>query len=697
MGAKAFATGSHVAFRGSPDLHTTAHEAAHVVQQRGGGQLAGGVGQSGDRYEQHADAVADAVVAGRPAEGLLDQMAGGGSSSGAVQHLREEDKLAELAGEEQKLSPAARMAGERSLGAELGDVKVHEGKKSAAAAAAMGAKAFTHGQDIVLGEGAENSLNPVMAHEMAHTAQQKGAAKGVAQKSNRVAQGSSLEVDADQAAAAILQGRPANLAQKGAEQIACFEGGEHMQLGTEGFAKAGLVDPLTVGKVKAEAGLFTALQGDFYGGSWADLEADCNEKPEGVYRLFDVLKHEQGLRAAHYKYPWLNEEPDSDGAIIIAQMGLRAKYLTYASDNATHFGEKSEDAEKKFKLLEADNPAYASEIAFAQANFGANVAEYIRLHIDALKRAFADAIGGKSPDLALAMDAGANHFLTDAFASGHMRTPRDAMTKEYHAVFQAKGRALVDQFIDQQIPETVDVPAALGLGGVEALLPDSTKPPPINLASVKQHIKAALYPKMDGIMSTIADQAANFGAKQLHDADNKGGLKVHNNAHMAWTATGDHALSDEKQNIKIAEMAVAASASHTKRIYEMSLSKKSDKTGGTPPQMPFLSMKPIFDLLPIVDADNAPQQDWHWESASLWYKLGIINNLRKSFQGTIESATDHINYLVQQAASSALQQAMSALGKAGQWLMQHLQALVQWIAGKVPPIPPELLSNTLML
>jgi hypothetical protein len=301
----------------------------------------------------------------------------------------------------------------------------------------MGAKAFTHGQDIVLGEGVANSLNPVMAHEMAHTAQQKGAATGVAQKSDRVAQGSSFEVDADQAAASILQGRPAKLAQQGAEQIACFEGGEHMQLGTEGFAQAGIRDPLTVGKVKAEAGLFTALQGDFYGGNWADLEADCNDKPQGVYKLLDVLKREQGLRTAHYNDPTHNAEPDSDGAIIIASMGMRAKYLTYASDNATHFGEKSGDSEKKFESLVADNPAYAGEISFAQGNFGANVAEYIRLHIDALKRAFSDAIGGKGPDVALAMDAGANHFLTDVFASGHMRTPRDAMMKEYHTVFHA--------------------------------------------------------------------------------------------------------------------------------------------------------------------------------------------------------------------------------------------------------------------
>lgn len=81
LGAAAYAFGNNVAFGSSPDLHTAAHEAAHVVQQRGGVQLKGGIDQPGDEYERHADAVADAVVAGEPAGKLLDQIAGNASSA----------------------------------------------------------------------------------------------------------------------------------------------------------------------------------------------------------------------------------------------------------------------------------------------------------------------------------------------------------------------------------------------------------------------------------------------------------------------------------------------------------------------------------------------------------------------------------------------------------------------------------------
>lgn len=84
MGAGGFATKGSVGFADSPDLHTAAHEAAHFVQQQQGVQLLGGVGKKGDPYEQHADQVADAVVQGKSAEGLLDEVSGSGSSSSSA-------------------------------------------------------------------------------------------------------------------------------------------------------------------------------------------------------------------------------------------------------------------------------------------------------------------------------------------------------------------------------------------------------------------------------------------------------------------------------------------------------------------------------------------------------------------------------------------------------------------------------------
>ncbi len=75
MHASAYTTGDHVVFADTPGLDTVAHEAAHVVQQRNGVRIAGGIGQVGDSYEQQADAVARRVTMGQSAESLLDRLA----------------------------------------------------------------------------------------------------------------------------------------------------------------------------------------------------------------------------------------------------------------------------------------------------------------------------------------------------------------------------------------------------------------------------------------------------------------------------------------------------------------------------------------------------------------------------------------------------------------------------------------------
>lgn len=84
LGAQAFATGEQVGFAQAPDLHTAAHEAAHVLQQRAGGGPAGGLGRVGDAWERQADEVADRVARGQSAKPLLDRMLGQSASRGGT-------------------------------------------------------------------------------------------------------------------------------------------------------------------------------------------------------------------------------------------------------------------------------------------------------------------------------------------------------------------------------------------------------------------------------------------------------------------------------------------------------------------------------------------------------------------------------------------------------------------------------------
>lgn len=93
LGARAFAVGDAVGFAADPDLHTAAHETAHVVQQQRGVALAGGIDTPGDVHERHADAVADAVVAGQSAEALLDAHPSAAGARDAVAAQRDTKQI----------------------------------------------------------------------------------------------------------------------------------------------------------------------------------------------------------------------------------------------------------------------------------------------------------------------------------------------------------------------------------------------------------------------------------------------------------------------------------------------------------------------------------------------------------------------------------------------------------------------------
>src|SRR5262245_10964548 len=64
---------------------------------------------------------------------------------------------------------------ETGFGADLGAVRVHEGAAAARLALAHGARAFAYGHHVVLGAGESPRDVRLMAHEVAHVLQQRGA------------------------------------------------------------------------------------------------------------------------------------------------------------------------------------------------------------------------------------------------------------------------------------------------------------------------------------------------------------------------------------------------------------------------------------------------------------------------------------------------------------------------------------------
>src|SRR5262249_23619976 len=115
---------------------------------------------------------------------------------------------------------------EGSLGVELSGVRVHTGAESQSAAHSVGAKAYTTGQDIHFGEGHYEPTRwggqHLVAHEVAHTVQQRGASTGGgAQFKLEVSTpGDSYEHEADRAADAMVAGQAATVTSVSSATIA---------------------------------------------------------------------------------------------------------------------------------------------------------------------------------------------------------------------------------------------------------------------------------------------------------------------------------------------------------------------------------------------------------------------------------------------------------------------------------------------
>ena len=141
------------------------------------------VNQPGDRFEQEADRVAEAVVRGESAGAPI---AGGPGST--VQRTVDADGSVAFApdlvtdvlqGSGQPLDGSTRSTMEDRLGFDFSRVRIHTGAQAAESARAVRARAYTIGSDVVFGAGqyAPRSLEGqrLIAHELTHVRQQSAA------------------------------------------------------------------------------------------------------------------------------------------------------------------------------------------------------------------------------------------------------------------------------------------------------------------------------------------------------------------------------------------------------------------------------------------------------------------------------------------------------------------------------------------
>lgn len=139
------------------------------------------VGPAGDRYEQEADRMARQVIGRGPRKApgfasVVDRRGAAGVAGANASHPRAHSAVERAHPAGQRLPSRLRESMEQRFGADFSGVRTHRDAQADQLNRALGARAFTSGQDIFFRRGnydpASHSGRQVLAHELTHVLQQ---------------------------------------------------------------------------------------------------------------------------------------------------------------------------------------------------------------------------------------------------------------------------------------------------------------------------------------------------------------------------------------------------------------------------------------------------------------------------------------------------------------------------------------------
>jgi LysM repeat protein len=528
-----------------------------------------GIGTSHDPLEQEADRVGDRVLAeptSSRASGAAPriqrytgQATGDAGTAPASVHRV-------LASAGRPLEPRLRQDMEQRFSYDFSRVRVHTGGDAEQSAQEVNAQAYTVGSNIVFGQGkfapGTQAGQHLMAHELTHVVQQDGVGKrvqryeagehaqlgetqaelqpAVAPISYTVKKGDQLSAIAFKFGITVAELKDANKdklkkwpAKDGSgRMIEGFNAGEIISIPQKvnDFAKAATKDKsatFTVNGVVLDYGVGIAM---------ADLfespEQMAKVSPEELKELAALIKREQTGGKPVTTEEW--------------QKATRGRYLKLAEKNVTHFA--------------PPNAGFVTPSARGAASPN-HKSEWEKHH----KAALEAAVSGDK-DKALMINAFGDHFLTDAFAAGHLINKLDVMEQfKSQLKLDVKGGEFTKeskQFFD-------DVAKDAFTGGVKT---------EFSMYETVEFKGVVFRPNIDsesrfsqllqGIHKEEPDLLANAVAKGVHDQLNTlpGGLSVENAMGNSWQLSGDGTLNTK--TMEIARKAVAQSQLNVMSYYK---------------------------------------------------------------------------------------------------------------------------------
>jgi hypothetical protein len=467
-----------------------------------------------------------------------------------LRRRREHNQPRDERGGGRALDGGARAPLERSFGRSFADVRVHED----GVAEERGALAVTEGRDIHFAAGKLAPESPagrkLLAHELTHVVQQESApATPQAQAKTAAADsGDALEREADDIGARAAAGRSVAGAVQGrtrAQTPQHFTEKEHKSIGDAGAGEFKNGVELAPGYL-VSYGDMVAMGGDYF-------------------ETLDELRNLASIEGADGQRPGTRDEVEYVRLVMVqGQTNLAANFsdkVKHAVDvrvknlnakNAQHF---DNPRTKDLKRDQADKDRDRGPGHPDGETHGVSAGSSYREHHDlAIARAVENGRSGKAIDDAVAIEAFGNHFLTDAFSSGHVRTARADVKEYWNAkapMFQYNFKAFMAQEVARAYPGDARLVTTTNLRMHSKALP-----------TIEQKFVEMGVPKSFGFGDMVS--------LALHDFDNLNGVNAlvdGKNEKLVGDGQLDKSWNG-KHTGELAAKAVSTSLGDVRRAYE---------------------------------------------------------------------------------------------------------------------------------
>jgi|GEM_PF-2602742 len=512
---------------------------------------------------------------------------------------------------------------ESRFGYDFSNVRLHTDSRAATSARALHAHAYTVGKDVVFAAGhyapQTTTGRRLLAHELTHVVQQADGSS-IKSQPQMGRPHDALEREADNNTRMLGSAKRNELGKKvtrhriPAPVLQRYEAGEHAKFGETGEILNQMVSATALTyKVKSgdtlnrlaakfhisEAELIAAnsaklkhwrftdparIVDGFTIGDDITIPPTTNEAIKEALKTKEIVLSVNGVALDYGEgiamgdFFETNEQMLSASPAELQKLSALIKQeksgtpVTTDQWQAATGGRYLKLAEKNEKHFAPSNAAFAPVSGKSTGN---HKTEWENNHRTALEKS-----QGGDKDKALAINTFADHFLTDAFAAGHLFNKRDVMEK-----FQGNlpKTATGDKFTPASQGFFNEIAKRSFTGAVKtefskwetvacfSIWGDNPEAPCSDATTVRATIDSeSTFSKLvQGIHMKEPDLLESAVAKGAHDTLNTlpGGLPVENNKGDKWQLSGDNTLNDE--TLKVGRKAVAQSQMNVLDVFKL--------------------------------------------------------------------------------------------------------------------------------